>query len=126
LAADVIAPAEAGMLSDQADAKASAAKVYEDGRATAVVLEEMITTWQAGGSAARDIFLMQKLQVVMASLVDTIQDVQVDKLTILPTGNGRVSDSVRLVEELKAGVDVDLPALLKSFVSKEASPMVIE
>ncbi len=126
LAADIVAPAEAGMLSDQAEAKASAAKIYEDGRATAAVLDEMITTWQAGGDAARDIFLMQKLQVVMASLVDTIQNVQVDKLTILPTGNGRVSDSVRLVEELKAGVDVDLPALLKSFVSKEAPPMVIE
>jgi flotillin len=126
LEADVIAPAEAGMLSNQAEAKASAAKIFEDGRATAAVLDEMITTWQAGGNAARDIFLMQKLQAVMSSLVNTIQNVQVDKLTILPTGNGRVSDTVRLVEELKAGVDVDVPTLLKSFANKGALAKVIE
>ena len=71
------------------EAKASAAKIYEDGRATAV-LEEMIATWQSGGNAARDIFLMQKLQAVMSSLVHTIQNVEVDKLTILPGSDGRL------------------------------------
>lgn len=120
LAADVIAPAEAGMQQEKSEAKASAAKIFEDGKATAAVLEEMIATWQSGGEAARDIFLMQKLQAVMSSLVDTIQNVQVDKLTILPGSDGRVADSVRLVEELKAGVDVDIPALLKSFASRGA------
>jgi flotillin len=128
LAADIIAPAEAGMKSNKAEAKASAAKIYEDGRATAAVLDEMITTWQAGGDAARDIFLMQKLQVVMASLVNTIQNVQVDHLTILPGANGRVTDTVRLVEELKAGVGVDLPELLKAFANKGSgsAPLIIE
>lgn len=120
LAADVVAPAEAGMQQEKSEAKASAAKIFEDGKATAAVLEEMIATWQSGGKAARDIFLMQKLQAVMSSLVDTIQNVQVDKLTILPGSDGRVADSVRLVEELKAGVDVDIPALLKSFASRGA------
>ena len=33
--------------------------------ATAAVLEEMIKTWQSGGSSARDIFLMEKLEKVM-------------------------------------------------------------
>lgn len=121
LAADVIAPAEAGMQQEKSEAKASAAKIFEDGKATAAVLDEMIATWQSGGTAARDIFLMQKLQAVMSSLVDTIQNVQVDKLTILPGSDGRVADSVRLVEELKAGVDVDIPELLKSFASRGAS-----
>jgi len=119
LEADIIAPAKAGMEAEQSEAKASAAKIYEDGRATAAVLDEMIKTWQSGDGAARDIFLMQKLQVVMSSLVDTIQKVQVDKLTILPSSDGRISDTVRLVEELKAGVDVDLPKLLKQFVTKD-------
>ena len=121
LEADVIAPAEAGMQQEKSEAKASAAKIYEDGKATAAVLEEMIATWQAGGDAARDIFLMQKLQAVMSSLVNTIQNVQVDKLTILPGTDGRSADAVRLVEELKASVDVDIPALLKSFASRGGS-----
>ena len=119
LEADIIAPAKAGMEAEQSEAKASAAKIYEDGKATAAVLEEMIKTWQSGDSSARDIFLMQKLQGVMSSLVDTIQNVQVDKLTILPSSDGRISETVRLIEELKAGVDVDLPKLLKQFVAKD-------
>jgi len=111
LAADVVAPAEAQMAKDQADARASAAKIIEDGKATAAVLEEMITTWNNGGESARDIFLMQKLQTVMGRLVDTIQAVKVDRITVLPEGSSRASDAVKLVEELKAGIGVDLPLI---------------
>lgn len=112
LEADVIAPAEAGMGKDQADARASAAKILEDGRATALVLEEMITTWNNGGENARDIFLMQKLQTVMTRLVDTIQEVKVDRITVLPQNSGRAAQAVTLVEELKAGIGVDLPQIM--------------
>jgi len=115
LAADVTAPAQAQMEADQNAAKGNAAKVIEDGKATMLVLEEMIATWQQGGENARDIFLMQKLQVVMDSLVSTIQEVHVDKMTVLPSGGGRAAQAVQLVEELKAGVGVDLPALVQQF-----------
>ena len=59
-----------------------------------------------------NIFLMQKLQSVMSSLVDTIQGVHVDKLTILPGNEGTAAQSAKLVEELKAGIGVDLPAIV--------------
>jgi len=124
LAADVTAPAQAQMEADQSAAKGNAAKVIEDGRATMMVLEEMIATWQQGGENARDIFLMQKLQVVMDSLVSTIQDVHIDKMTVLPSGGGRAAQAVQLVEELKAGVGVDLPKLMEQFTggSRPALP----
>lgn len=109
LQADVMAPAHAQMIADQADAKAKAAKIIEDGKASATVLEEMIQTWQNGGENARDIFLMQKLEKVMTALVGTIQDVRVDRITVLPKGGGgRAASAVTLVEELKAGIGVDL------------------
>ncbi|MEC8382386.1 MAG: SPFH domain-containing protein [Myxococcota bacterium] len=112
LEADVIAPAQAGMKADQAEAVGKAAKILEDGRATTAVLNEMITTWQNGGQNARDIFLMQKLQSVMGALLDSIEDVQVDRITILPEGNNsRASQAVGLVEELKAAIGVDIPAI---------------
>jgi flotillin len=112
LEADVIAPAEAGMKSDQAKAIGNAAKIIEDGQATANVLNEMIETWKSGGENARDIFLMQKLQSVMAALLDSIEDVQVDRITVLPPqNNSRASQTVGLVEELKAAVGVDLSEL---------------
>ncbi len=115
LEADVVAPAHADMEAKQADAKAKAAKVIEDGKASANVLEAMIVTWKQGGDAARDIFLMQKLEKVMVSLVGTIQEVKINKMTVLPKGdkNSNAAKAATFSEEIKAGVGVDLPALLK-------------
>jgi flotillin len=98
----------------QAEAKGRASKITEDGRATVAVLNEMIKTWKSGGEAARDIFLMQKLQSVMGSLVNTIEDVHIDRLTVLPGDKSSTAQrAVTLVEELKAGVGVDVPKLLE-------------
>jgi flotillin len=118
LEADVIAPAKAKMAQKYAQAQGRAAKITQDGRATVAVLNEMITTWKQGGTSARDIFLMQKLQTVMESLVTTIDQVKVDRITMLPGNpNSRAQQAVTLVEELKAGVGVDIPALMDKFAS---------
>jgi len=123
LAADVLAPAKAGMEASQNNAKGKAAKITEDGKATAAVLTEMIRTWQTGGDAARDIFLMQKLQTVMDSLVSTIQTVQVDKITVLPAGGtGRAAQAATLNEELKAALGVDLAAIAKRLGGADTPP----
>jgi flotillin len=118
LGADVLEPATANMEAGIADARGRAARILEEGRATVQVLEEMVQVWRAAGTNARDIFLMQKLQVVMNSLVGTIGDIRVDRLTMLPPteggAEGTARSAVRLVEELKGAIDVDLPALLEA------------
>ena len=116
LEADVIAPAAANMEAGIADAKGNAAQILEDGRATVTVLQEMIAVWKDAGPNARDIFLMQKMDKVMESLVSTIGAVKVDRMTMLPKTDGQDSTSikaVRLVEELKAAVGVDIPQLIQ-------------
>lgn len=117
LEADVIEPAKANMEAGIAEAQGDASRILEEGRATVKVLDEMITVWKAAGSNARDIFLMQKLNVVMNSLVSTISNVKVDRITMLPS-EGSAGDTarktVRLVEELKGALGVDLPAMLES------------
>ncbi|MFZ5477785.1 MAG: flotillin family protein [Myxococcota bacterium] len=122
LEADVIAPAQAEMEKSQADAKGGAAKIVEDGKATAEVLDQMIATWQAGGDAARDIFLMQKLQATMSQMMSTIQHVKVDRLTVLPP-DAEVSarKAVTLVEELKGALGVDIPAVVQRAVEARSS-----
>jgi len=112
LAADVLATAHAERDASIADAKGRASKIIEDGKATAAVLEEMITTWKNGGSSARDIFLMEKLEKVMSSLVGTINQMHVNKITVLPSAGGQGADAARLTEELKASIGVDVPALV--------------
>lgn len=119
LEADVIAPAQAEMEAAVSSAKGNAAKIIEDGRATNQVLLQMIETWKTGGEAARDIFLMQKLQATMGQLVSTIQSVRVDRLTVLPPdAGGGTRKAVSLVEEIKGALGVDLPEVLERATTK--------
>jgi flotillin len=113
LQADVVAPANAQMHQRRADAQAQSARIIEDGKANVSVLNAMIATWKQGGKSAHDIFLMQKMQVLMESLVGTITDVKVDRVTLLPgDGDSTAQRAVTLVEELKAGVGIDIPEVI--------------
>lgn len=117
LEADVLEPARAAMEAGIADAKGQSSKILEQGRATAQVLEEMIEVWKTAGVNARDIFLMQKLNVVMGAMAETIGSVKVDRITMLPPsagGGDTARTAVKLVEELKGALGVDLPRLLET------------
>jgi len=124
LEADVIEPASADMEAGFNAAKGRSALILEKGRATSKVLEDMIVVWKQAGPSARDIFLMQKLNAVMTQLVSTVGTVRVDKITMLPSGPDGSGDTarkaVRLVEELKGALGVDLPRLLESAMDPAA------
>jgi flotillin len=125
LEADVIEPARAQMEAGINAAKGRSARILEDGRATVQVLDDMITVWKQSGESARDIFLMQKLSGVMEQIVGTLGTVKVDRITMLPPGDGGGStarQAVRLVEELKGSLGVDLPALLDAAVHSRQLP----
>lgn len=123
LEANEIEPAKAEMEANVEQAKGNAAKITEDGKATVAVLNEMIATWKQGGDSARDIFLMQKLQSVMEALVSSIENVEVDKIAILPTrennSNSTATNLMVLNEEVKATMGVDLAGLLEKFANKK-------
>ncbi|TVQ91909.1 MAG: flotillin family protein [Deltaproteobacteria bacterium] len=120
LEADVIAPAHAEMEARIAEARGHAAQIIESGRATIKVLEEMIAVWKLAGDDARQIFLMQKLQPLVDAMAQTIGEVKVEKLTMLPPGEtasaGR--QAARLVEELKGAIGVDLPEVIDRLTEK--------
>jgi flotillin len=127
LQADVVTPAQAEMEAAQAKAKGDASRIVEDGKATVAVLREMTLTWKQGGDNARDIFLMQKMQTLMTSMVSTIDKVEIDRVTVLPRGqgsDGSAARAVRLVEELKATLGVDLPQLLERAVARGEAPQL--
>lgn len=119
LEADVITPAEANVQAEMASAKGAAAKIVEDGRATTTVLQVMITTWKAGGDSARDIFLMQKLQVLLTDLVATIGSVKVDRVTMLPPDRGHSArNALSLAEEIKGATGLDVPRIVEGMASR--------
>jgi flotillin len=112
LTADVITPAKAHMAAMRADAKGQSAKLTADGAATVAVLEEMIATWEKGGDNTRNIFLMQRLQAITASLVSTIDDIEVEQITYLPSASGDgTRGAVSLAEGIGAALGIGLPFL---------------
>jgi flotillin len=122
LEADVIAPAQADMEARIAEARGQAAGILENGRATVEVLREMIAVWKESGDQARQVFLMQKLQPIVDAMAQTIGAVHVERLTMLPPGEGAGMgrQAARLVEELKGAVGVDLPEVIERLAGRSA------
>ncbi len=115
LEADVMAPASAAMEAGIAAARGRSARILEDGRARIGALDEMIGAWKEAGPAARDLFLIQKLQPVTAALMSTVGNVKIDKFTVLPPGDSGGRALVRLNEEVKGALGVDLAAAVDRF-----------
>lgn len=121
LQADVLQPAEAARAAAVADARGKAAKIVEQGRATAKVLTDLSEKYRGSGDAGRDILLMQKLVPLLDSLAGTMGDLKVDRLTVLggdasaAGGDERLAKKLlRMSEEIKAATGVDVPGLVKT------------
>lgn len=109
LQADVIAPARAACQQAQAEAKGEAASIIEDGRARAEGIRELAETWKAAGEHAREIFLFQKLEPLLANLVATVPDVDVAKVTVIDPGKGGSATKLAaFAEQLKHSTGLDL------------------
>jgi flotillin len=110
LEADVLEPANAQMQADINEARGLAAKIVEEGRATAETLRATTRAWKAAGTSARDVFLMQKLPILVETLTRTIQSVQVDKVTVLGLGqgDGLAAGAISTSERIKAATGIDL------------------
>ncbi len=119
LDADVLQPAEAARRESEELAKGEAAKIVEQGRATAKVLTDIAERYNTSGRAGRDILLMQKLAPLMAKMSKkSMGELKVDQLTVL--GKGGSDDAgdlaTKLVtygEQIKAATGIDVPALLR-------------
>jgi len=118
LRADVIEPAEAKRRKVEQDAKAGAAKIVEQGLATAKVLEEITESYRGSGTSGRDVLLMQKLLPLLESLSGTMGELSVQRLSVLGgAGDGQGDGTLarKLVsasEQIKATLGVDVPRVL--------------
>lgn len=125
LQADILAPAEAARRQAEEAAKGHAAKIIEQGKATAQVLRDIARSYHQGGGSARDVLLMQKLVPLFQSLAGTIGDLKIDRLTVLPQGTGGEGRPLgaRLLdanEQIKAAIGVDVSQALRDRVGEPA------
>jgi flotillin len=121
LQADVVLPAEARRQAAIFEAQGNASYTEEEGKAQAAVLQLMTNAWLSAGDDAKDIFLIQQLEQVLKTVVDRVNDVSIDEVTLLDGGDGTALPRhvasfpavVRQVlEELHSSTGVDVPGIL--------------
>lgn len=128
LQADVIQPAEAQRQQAEQNAKAEAARIVEQGRATATVLKNLAATYRGTGTNGRDALLMQKLVPMLGQITGTIGELRIDRLTVIGGGNGHsgsnglASQLVATSEQIKAATGLDVPEILRDKLGTPARP----
>lgn len=88
LMADVILPAQAAQEAETLRARGNAAYAEQSGRASAEVLQLMTDAWNKAGDDAKDIFLIQNLETVLETVVEKVNAIEVDEVTLLDDGGG--------------------------------------
>jgi flotillin len=128
LIADKIKPAEARRQQLTEQARGQAAKIIEEGKATAAAIRSLGQTWRAAGDDARQIFVAQKLSSLIGTLMQTVGDASIDKMTVIDKrltngsngtsgGNFAVTAAVAN-EQLKQTMGLDLAAVLRGIAER--------
>jgi flotillin len=109
LQADVVAPAEARCKRAIAQAQGNAARIIEDGKAQAEGTQSLAQSWKTAGESARDIFLLQKLEVLLKTLTATVPEVDIQNVTVMdPQAGGAARQAIAFMEQLKHTTGLDL------------------
>ncbi len=130
--AEVVVKAEAERQAKEEIAKGNAARILEDGQAEVEVLRQKLSLWQEAGTDAERLFLIQMLPDILSQVVQTVDNLQIDKLTVVDSGQGTGVPSVfnqiagstpALLESLKASTGIDIAGMLSRAASTpQASP----
>lgn len=121
--AAVIVVAEADRQAKEESAKGNAARIFEDGQAEVLVLQKKLELWKQAGSDAERLFLIQMLPDILKEVIKTVDNLKIDKLTVVDSGNGGGSGvpavfsqiagaTPALLESLKASTGVDIAGML--------------
>jgi flotillin len=134
LDADVVEPALAQLRAAEEAARGEAAKIIERGRADAESLALLLAAYTEGGSAARDVLVLQKLLPLLGQITGSDHPLEVARMTVLPAGSGGANavsgaggselarQAVGANEQLKVVTGVDLAQLARNVSARlEAS-----
>jgi flotillin len=83
LIADKVKPAEARKAQMVSQARGTASKIIEEGKATASAIRSLGGTWAKAGDSARQIFVAQKLQSLVGTMMATVGEMPINKLTVI-------------------------------------------
>jgi flotillin len=128
LQADVVLPAAAERKAAEFRAQGDASFIESEGKAMAQVLQMMTDSWHLAGADAKDIFLIQQLETVMQTVVERVNNLSINEVTLLDGGDGEAlvkhvasfPAMVRgVLEELHASTGVNVTGILSGASNKE-------
>lgn len=130
LIADKVKPAEARKAQMVAQAKGVASKIVEEGKASASAIRSLGETWGKAGDSARQIFVAQKLQSLINTMMSTVGDIPIDKVTVidkdLAAGGGNFAvKSAITAEQIKQLLGVDLAAAVNRIGGNTPAPTIV-
>jgi flotillin len=109
LQADVVIPAEVQREAAALASAGAAASIAENGRATAESLTLMAEAWAKAGSAAEDMFLLNKIEDITRVVVEGVRRIQIGEVEIIDTDGQALP---RLAAAYPAAVAAVLQSLL--------------
>jgi flotillin len=121
LECDVVLPAEAARLAQEARAKGEAAPLVENGKAAALALQSVAAEWKAAGKSGREVYLLQQLRSFVEAAVARVAQTQVEELQIVDGGDGQAYAAfvanfpaavARVMAETARAVGVDIRSLV--------------
>jgi flotillin len=121
--ADVVIPAQAEKEAKELQAIGSAAKIMENGKATAEAVRLMREQWEKGNT--RELFLIQQLPDIIGKIASVVSDnLSIEKLTIVDGGGngggiptfvkGVTGSIVAIMEQIKNATGLDIPEILQA------------
>ncbi|WP_088239738.1 flotillin family protein [Calothrix rhizosoleniae] len=120
LVADVVAPAEAECERAIAKAKGNAATIIEDGKAQVEGTKSLAESWQAAGASAREIFLLQKLDILLKAMSSSIPEVNVKNITMVDAQDGsNATKMASFIEQLRQTTGMDVVEIVNRITDKK-------
>jgi flotillin len=123
LIADKVKPAEANKAKLIANARGAASKITEEGKATATAIRSLGAIWAKAGDSARQIFVAQKLSRLVETMMSTVGEMPIHKLTVIDrelaaNGSNFAVKAAVTSEQLKQLLGVDLAATLQGLAGQ--------
>jgi flotillin len=120
--ADVVVPARAEKEAKELKAIGEAARIVEDGKATAEAVRVMREQWEKEDT--RELFLIQQLPDILDKVTRVVADnLSIEKVTIIDSGDGQgmpgyvkgvTGSIVAIFEQIKNATGLDIPDLLRT------------
>lgn len=121
LQAETVVPADKERAARELRAAGDAAVRAETGRAQAQALQALLTAWKAAGSSAKEIFLIQQIDRILADVAAVTDRLDVETVNLIDGGDGRTlarhvgaypAVVAEILERIKETVGIDVVATL--------------